>query len=188
MQSVRDYDSGSQILDASILLLIIVLRLTLSGNTALSRPICSMINRNLQSWNLPDGIARSLQAAGMKFDLVSGWEYSTSVLDHVKTSNRQGLLEVYKLALSDSPACNIVRAKRPEDDSIVGTVILYKMDSHLAEFVPAMKDSELSGGISSPVISPAVGEYSTLLQGLILLGVRQIKKQGCNACVLDYVS
>jgi len=168
--------------------MMMLLLILLAGNTALSRPICSMINRNLQSWNLTDGIARSLQAAGMKFDLVSGWEYSTSVLDHVKTSNRQGLLEVYKLALSDSPACSIVRAKRPEDDSIVGTVILYKMDSHLAEFVPSMKDSELSGGISSPVISPAVGEYSTLLQGLILLGIRQIKKQGCNACILDYVS
>jgi beta-N-acetylhexosaminidase len=52
-----------------------------------------------------------------------------------------------------------------------------------------MKDvGELTGGISSPVISPSVGEYSTLLQGLILLGMRQIRQQGCNACILDYVS
>ena len=52
-----------------------------------------------------------------------------------------------------------------------------------------MKDlNEMAGGISSPVISPAAGEYSTLLQGLILLGMRQIKAQGCNACLLDYVS
>jgi hypothetical protein len=51
-----------------------------------------------------------------------------------------------------------------------------------------MKDlNEATGGISSPVISPAVGDYSTLLQGLILLGMRQIKQQGCNACILDYV-
>jgi beta-N-acetylhexosaminidase len=62
------------------------------------------------------------------------------------------------------------------------------MQSHIAEFVPAMKDlNEATGGISSPVISPAVGDYSTLLQGLILLGMRQIKQQGCNACILDYV-
>jgi hypothetical protein len=27
-----------------------------------------------------------------------------------------------------------------------------------------------------------------LLQGLILLGMRQIRQQGCNACILDYVS
>jgi hypothetical protein len=26
------------------------------------------------------------------------------------------------------------------------------------------------------------------LQGLILLGMRQIRQQGCGACVLDYVS
>jgi beta-N-acetylhexosaminidase len=71
----------------------------------------------------------------------------------------------------------------------VGTVVLYNMQSQLAEFVPAMKDvGELTGGISSPVISPSVGEYSTLLQGLILLGMRQIRQQGCNACILDYVS
>jgi beta-N-acetylhexosaminidase len=63
------------------------------------------------------------------------------------------------------------------------------MQSQLADFVPAMKDvGELTGGISSPVISPSVGEYSTLLQGLILLGMRQIRQQGCNACILDYVS
>ncbi|KAK5005081.1 hypothetical protein LTR16_006135, partial [Cryomyces antarcticus] len=62
------------------------------------------------------------------------------------------------------------------------------MQSNLAEFVPAMKDiGEPTGGISSPVISPSVGEYSTLLQGLILLGMRQIKAQGCNACILDYM-
>lgn len=161
----------------------------LGWNTALSRPICSMIARNLQTWSPPDGMAKSLQSAGADFDLVYGWEYSGSVLDHIKTSNRQGLAEVYKMALSDPSACGIIRAKRPEDGTLVGTVVLYNMQSTLAEFVPAMKDvGELTGGISSPVISPAVGEYSTLLQGLILLGIRQIKQQGCNACILDYVS
>jgi beta-N-acetylhexosaminidase len=71
-------------------------------------------------------------------------------------------------------------------------VVLYNMQSQLAEFVPAMRDvggeGMLVGGISSPVISPSVGEYSTLLQGLILLGMRQIRQQGCGACILDYVS
>jgi len=136
-------------------------------------------------------MAESLKEAGpvFVFELVYGWNYATEVLDHIKTSNRQGLAEVYKLALIDPQACGILQAKRPEDGTLVGTVVLYNMQSRLSEFVPAMKDTnELTGGISSPVISPAVGEYSTLLQGLILLGMRQIKKQGCNACVLDYVS
>ncbi|KAF2843452.1 glycoside hydrolase family 3 protein [Patellaria atrata CBS 101060] len=157
-------------------------------NTALSRPVCSMVARNLLTWAPPDGMAKSLQSAGAEFDLVYGWEHSGPVLDHIKTSNRQGLAEVYKLALTDPTACGIIRAKRPEDQAIVGTVVLYSMHSHLAEFVPAIKDlNEMVGGISSPVISPAVGEYSTLLQGLILLGMRQLKQQGCNACVLDYM-
>jgi beta-N-acetylhexosaminidase len=161
----------------------------LGWNTALSRPICSMVARNLSGWSPPDGMAKSLAGAGAEFDLVHGWEYSTPILDHIKASNRQGLAEIYKLALSDPSSCGIIRAKRPEDGALLGTVVLYNMHSRIAEYVPAMKDlNELSGGISSPVIAPGIGEYSTLLQGLILLGMRQIKRQGCNAVILDYVS
>ncbi|KAF2191092.1 glycoside hydrolase family 3 protein [Zopfia rhizophila CBS 207.26] len=160
----------------------------LGWNAALSRPVCSMVARNLLSWSPPEGMAKSLASAGADFDLVYGWEYSGPILDHIKTSNRQGLAEVYKLALSDPLACGIIRAKRPEDGALVGTVVLYNQHSRLSEFVPLLKDlNEASGGISSPVISPGVGEYSTLLQGLILLGMRQIKAQGCNACLLDYM-
>lgn len=161
----------------------------LGWNTALSRSVCSMVARNLSSWSPPEGMAKSLQSAGADFDLVYGWDYAAGVLDHIKTNNRQGLAEVYKLALADPSACGIIRAKRPEDGALVGTVVLYNMRSQLAEYVPAMKAiGELAGGISSPVISPSVGEFSTLLQGLILLGMRQIKQQGCNTCILDYVS
>ena len=161
----------------------------LGWNTALSRSVCSMVARNLSTWNPPHGMAKSLQSAGADFDLVYGWDYAGPVLDHIKTNNRQGLAAVYNMALADPTACGIIRAKRPEDGALVGTVVLYNMRSQLAEFVPAMKDvGERAGGISSPVISPSVGEYSTLLQGLILLGMRQVKNQGCNVCVLDYVS
>jgi beta-N-acetylhexosaminidase len=161
----------------------------LGWNTALSRSVCSMVARNLSSWSPPNGMARSLQSADVDFDLVYGWDHAGPVLDHIKTNNRTGLAEVYKLALADPGACGIIRAKRPDGGEIVGTVVLYNMQSVLAEYVPGMKDlGELAGGISSPVISPSVGEYSTLLQGLILLGMRQVKAQGCTACVLDYVS
>lgn len=161
----------------------------LGWNTALSRAVCSMVARNLSTWSPPEGMAKSLQSAGADFDLVYGWDYAGPVLDHIKTNNRQGLAAVYDMALSDPTACGIIRAKRPDDGALLGTVVLYNMQSQLADFVPAMKDlGELAGGISSPVISPSVGEFSTLLQGLILLGMRQIKAQGCNVCVLDYVS
>lgn len=160
----------------------------LGWNAALSRPVCNMVARNLQIWSPPEGMAKSLAGAGSQFDLVYGWDYAGPILDHIKTSNRQGLAEVYKLALSDPSACGIIRAKRPEDGALVGTVVLYNSHSRLSEFIPPLKDlKEAAGGISSPVISPGVGEYSTLLQGLVLLGMRQIKAQGCNACLLDYV-
>lgn len=161
----------------------------LGWGAALSRPVCNMVARNLQTWSPPAGMAKSLASAGAQFDLVYGWDYAGPVLDHIKTSNRQGLAEVYKLALTDPTACGIIRAKRPEDGALVGTVVLYNHHSRLAEYIPPLKDlNETAGGISSPVISPGVGEYSTLLQGLILLGMRQIKQLGCNACLLDYVS
>jgi len=161
----------------------------LGWNAALSRPVCNMVARNLQAWSPPEGMAKSLAGAGSQFDLIYGWDYAGPILDHIKTSNRQGLAEVYKLALSDPSACGIIRAKRPEDGALVGTVVLYNHHSRLSEFIPPLKDlNEAAGGISSPVISPGVGEYSTLLQGLVLLGMRQIKAQGCNACLLDYVS
>ncbi|EAT90759.2 hypothetical protein SNOG_02547 [Parastagonospora nodorum SN15] len=160
----------------------------LGWGAALSRPVCNMVARNLQTWSPPDGMAKSLESAGSQFDLVYGWDYAGPILDHIKTSNRQGLAEVYKLALSDPSACGIIRAKRPEDGALVGTVVLYNHHSRLSEYIPPLKDlNEAAGGISSPVISPGVGEYSTLLQGLILLGMRQIKAQGCNACLLDYM-
>ncbi|PSN66962.1 glycoside hydrolase [Corynespora cassiicola Philippines] len=160
----------------------------LGWNAALSRPVCNMVARNLLNWTPPEGMAKSLSSAGYQFDLVYGWDHAQHVLDHIKTSNRQGLAEVYKLALADPSACGIIRAKRPEDKALVGTVVLYNHQSRLSDFIPPLKDlNEAAGGISSPVISPGVGDYSTLLQGLILLGMRQIKAQGCNACLLDYM-
>lgn len=156
-----------------------------------SRPVCNMVARNLSSWSPPDGMAKSLQHAQqtIEFDLIYGHvDYGAVIMEHLKTNSRQGLREVYKLALSDPSSCGIVRAKRPSDGTIVGTVVLYNERSNLAEFVPGMRAlGEPTGGISSPVISPSAGDYSTLLQSLVLLGMRQIKKQGCNVCLLDYV-
>lgn len=161
----------------------------LGWNAALSRPVYNMVARNLLNWSAPDGMAKSLANVGAQFDLVYGEQYAGPILDHIRTSNRQGLAEVYKLALSDPAACGIIRARRPEDKALIGTVVLYNHRSHLSEFIPPLKDlNEAAGGISSPVISPSVGEYSSLLQGLILLGMRRIKAQNCNACLLDYVS
>jgi beta-N-acetylhexosaminidase len=161
----------------------------LGWNTALSRLVCSVALRNLPSWIPPEELAKSLQNGEVYYDLVSGWDYAEPILDHVKTNSRQGVMEIYKLALNDSPQCAIIRANRLTDGTILGSVVVYTSQSILAEYVPALRQGHAAaGGISSPVISPSVGAYASLMQGLILLGMKQIRKQGADTVVLDCVS
>lgn len=160
----------------------------LGWNTALSRPVCTVMLRPLSTWVAPEGLTKSLQTAEVDYDLVYGWEYADSIIDHVKTSSRQGVMEIYKLALNGAPHSGIIRAKRPEDGAILGSVVIYNNQSVIAEYVPALKEANVvGGGVSSPVISPSVGEYATLMQGLILLGIRQVRKSGADAVILDCV-
>lgn len=150
-----------------------------------------MVARNLASWTAPDGMAKSLQSAQqtLEFDLIyGGAEYGPSIMDHLKTNPRQGVSEVHQLALADPGSCGIIRAKRRDDGSVVGTVVLYTDRSVLSDVIPGIRAlGESTGGISSPAISPSAGEQSILLESLVLLGLRQIKQQGCNCCLLDYV-
>ena len=161
----------------------------LGWHSAVSRPVCSMVARHLQTWNVPDGMARSLQTAQhtVEFDLVYGYtDVGSHIFEHVKTSSRQGIAEVYRLALADPSACGIIRARRVQDNAVVGTIVLYNDRSTIADFVPGMKAfNVLTGGMSSPIISPSAGEYSTILQSLVLLGMKQVKQQGCEVCILD---
>ncbi|KAL2824541.1 glycoside hydrolase superfamily [Aspergillus cavernicola] len=160
----------------------------LGWNTALSRPVCSVVLRRLQTWSPPDGLVHSLQNAEVTYDLVHGWDYADSILDHVKTNSRQGVIDIYKVALGGAPHCGIIRARRPHDGAILGSVVIYNERASLSEHMPAMKASHApTGGISSPVISPSVGEYATLLQGLILLAIKQIRRQGAEAVIIDCV-
>ena len=161
-------------------------------NVALSRPVCSMILRNLSTWMPPPGLIESMHNVPMTFDMVFGQDHADSIGDHLKTNTRQGVQELYKIAMADSASCGIIRAKRSQDGAILGTVVVYNENSALAGFVPALRDcsgaGESAGGISSPVVSPSAGEYTTLIQGLILLGIRQFKKQKAGAVILDFVS
>jgi beta-N-acetylhexosaminidase len=158
-------------------------------NTATLRLLSSMILRSLPMWSPPEGLTHTLSNPDVKFDLVHGMDYAAPVLDHVRKATTTGVSEIYKMALADRASCGIIRAKRPEDGSILGSLVLYKSDSKLAGFVPALADTKvLAGGISSPVISPSVRQSESLTQGLILLAIRQIKKQGASAVVLDCVS
>jgi beta-N-acetylhexosaminidase len=167
----------------------------LGWNTALARPLCSLVARNLQEWSPPKNLLADLsKSAEASFDFVSGSEYLQPVLDHIRScGSRPGLAELYSLALRDANTCGVIRATRNTDGKLIGTVVLYGPGSQLAEYVPATKDVGSSGGggpiggISSPIIGPASEEY-VILQTLVLLGMRWSKKQGHKACVLDCVS
>lgn len=161
----------------------------LGWNTALSRPVCSVFLRNLSTWTPPDGLVQGLHNAEVAFDLVYGWDCADLTLDHIKTNSRQGVVDIYKLALGGAPHSGIIRATRPQDGAILGSVVIYNDQSTLAEHMPALKSTHGStGGISSPVISPSVGEYATVMQGLVLLGIKQIRRQGAEAVIMDCVS
>lgn len=171
----------------------------LGWNTAHSRPVCSVILHNLPTWTPPEGILGSgLKNMEVTYDLVYGWDYAESILEHVTTNTRPGLLDIYRLALDGAADSAVIRAKRAGDGAVLGSMVIYNDRSKLAEYMPVVVGAAQMmhsytynasvGGISSPVISPLVGEYATLMQGLILLGVKQIRKQGAGAVVMDCVS
>ncbi|KAJ5092213.1 hypothetical protein NUU61_007083 [Penicillium alfredii] len=160
----------------------------LGWNTALSRSVCSVILRNLTTWVPPEGLAATLQNVEVTYDLVYGWDFARAILDHIKTNARQGVADIYRMALGSAPNCGIIRAKRPFDGVILGSIVIYNERSALAEHMPVLRGTQTSvGGISSPVISPCADDYSTVMQGLILLAIRQIRKLNANAVVMDCV-
>lgn len=160
----------------------------LGWNTALSRPVCSVVLRNLGAWTPPDGLTMTLQNANVVYDLVYGCDFARSILDHIKTNARQGIADIYRIALDSAPNCGIIRAKRSTDEMILGSIVIYNERSTLAEHMPALRATPSPvGGISSPVISPWADDYSTVMQGLILLAIKQIRKLNVNAIVMDCV-
>lgn len=161
---------------------------SLGWDATISRPVCSVLLKDLESWSPRETLMSSLRHADIEFDLVYGADHAESVLDVVNTSSRQGVAEIYQLALADTSGSAIIRAKRSIDGAILGTLVVYNKASSWSNAVPALNNSrEVIGGISSPVISPSVGDYSTLLQGLILLGIKQHQSQQATAVLLDCV-
>lgn len=153
-----------------------------------TRTLCRLLLSDLQAWKGPDALFQSLRHADVDFDLVQGSDHETAILDFVKSSSRQGVREIYQLALADALGSAIIRVKRNNDGVVMGTVVLYTAKSNWADKIPAIQsDHQVMGGISSPVISPSAGDFSTLLQGLIMLGIRQHQKQHATAVILDCV-
>lgn len=157
--------------------------------TTRSKAVCRLIIPDLSAWEAPDGLGQSLAVTDIKYDLVHGEEYAESVLQHVQSNAGADVQVMYRMALRNKEGCAVIRGKRISDGGIVASVLLYRNQSRLAPLVPAVQDTEsYTGGIGSAVMGPEVNNPAALLQGLVLLGARQLKKQGIKSLLLDYVS
>lgn len=160
----------------------------LGWTVATAAPVYNLVIRDLTTWSPPDGLGHALASADVKYDLVHGIDYAGPVLEHVQSSLRQDVYEMYSIALENKDGCGIIRAKRASDGALLGSVILCRGDSKLAAYLPGFGKQTGRGLISSLVISQNAVDKNALVQGLVLLGVRQLRRQGARSIVLDYVS
>jgi len=161
----------------------------LGWNMSRSASVFTMAVQDLALWTTPDGLGQTITNSGIKYDLVLGVDYADVVLDHVQRNSRQDMPEVYQMAMQDREGCGIIRAKRVVDGSMLGSVVFFRSDSKLATFFPGVLNKQaLTGGISLPVLSTDAFEQTVLFQGLVLLALRQLKRQGASAAIVDYVS
>ena len=160
----------------------------LGWNTSLSRPVCSMILRNLESWRAPGGLGLGQATREVAFDMISGPEYAEAILDHARGDSRVAVAELYKLALLNKTGCAVIRGRRKEDEKVVASILLHKGVSVLGGFNPALADQRsTSGGICAPVISPEAKDAAKMNLALVLLAIKQLQKQGLNTAVWDHV-
>jgi beta-N-acetylhexosaminidase len=146
--------------------------------------------RSLTNWSPPEGLLQSIQRVSFSFDLIHGTDNASAVLEHVSTHATPEIVALYNLALSDSKACGIVRAKSPVDGALVGTVIICRSETILATWMPVLHPpagGDSIGGILAPVV-PSTPQANIVLQGLALLGIRQNKAHRAGTCVLNWVS
>ncbi|KAM3089394.1 hypothetical protein ACMFMG_000994 [Clarireedia jacksonii] len=160
------------------------------------RLLYTLIIRNLAQWVPPEGLLGTIQRVSFSFDLIQGRSNSaTQVLDFVAQHASPEILSIYSLAIQDSKSCGIVRAKSPIDGSLVGTVIISRSDTALARWMPVLhgpggRDGAAgsTGGILTPVIPQGNKQREIVLQGLVMLAIRQNKNKGsAKGTVLNWV-
>lgn len=148
----------------------------------------SMILRGLSRWSPPPLLVDNVQLSSVGYDIVSSTSGSDVILDHVRANSSQNEVELYMLALADIRLYQIVRARSASTGKILGCGIICDGRSSLAEFVPVLKTTIDGGGVLAPVVSLSTENYETVLQGLLICGIRRIKAQGLDSCVLNKVS
>lgn len=161
----------------------------LGWNMSFSRTIHTMVIPDLSTWVPPEGLAETLKNPSVRYDLVHGLDYVDSINQHLQQTSGPDVQAMYRVAMANKEGCAIIRAKTVTDGSVLGSVILYRSQSKLAKFLPPVLDRQhTSGGLSCVALSKDARNRSSLLQGLVLLGTRQLKKQGIKRVLIDYVS
>lgn len=147
--------------------------------------IHSMALRDLSRWTPLSCVMDGVQASLVNYDVVA---CSDAILKHVRTNSSHNEVELYIFALAEIGAYQIVRARQTSTGDILGSGIICDGRSSLAEFLPVLKSNVNGGSILAPVVSLSNGNYIALLQGMLICGIRHIKAQGLNSCVLNKVS
>lgn len=182
------------------------------------RFLYTLIIRNVSIWTPPEGLLGTIQRLSLQFDLIQGpSNAATQVLDFVQTHSSPEIHSIYNLAIMDNRCCGIVRAKSPIDGSLVGTIIISRSETMLSRWMPVLSSSPTQsnsishtnsnnsnskgkekegnrnenstvGGILAPIIPSNNAQRETILQGLVMLSIRQNKNKGDGkAVVLNWV-
>jgi beta-N-acetylhexosaminidase len=160
-----------------------------SWTTKSSAQTYSCLVRSLSDWSPSENLVKQVQRNAVDFDLVHGLDHFEDLTHHLSVHSNWETVELYRLALSDPEACGVVRAKNRSDGSLVGSIIICRHGSQLARYVPflATTNEGIVGGVLSPVISALAEEKMLLLQGLLVLGVRQNRAHGAGMSYLNMV-
>ncbi|EXJ54047.1 murein transglycosylase [Cladophialophora yegresii CBS 114405] len=158
----------------------------LGWNVSLSTPVATMMIRDLSMWSAPEGLGQALSLSEVKYDLVHGAEYTDAMMEHLTRCAQTDVRGIHQRALGDKAGCGIIRAKRASDQAILASILMCRPGSMIARFIPSVSKQVGAACLSSPVISTMYSDRVTLFQGLVLLGIRQLKKQGVRTVLLDY--
>lgn len=154
-----------------------------------SRHFSTMIIRDNFNWAAPQTLVKAVQNAPLEFDLLQGAEWAGSITEHVKNHASPDILGLYKMALQDLSTCAIVRARSSIDGTLVGSVIVCRPGSQVSIYIPScLSQNEASiGGIIAPLVTHGTVQASVILNGLILLGIKQNKAYRLKSSILTYV-
>ncbi|OBT81192.1 hypothetical protein VE02_10125 [Pseudogymnoascus sp. 03VT05] len=155
--------------------------------TVSSYQFASCIIQDLHHWTPPEQVVKAVQRLHVDFDLIHGLgAFDDEVAAHISTYGSWEQYKLYTLALADAEACGVVRAKSRADGRLVGTVVLCRSTTLLSQWHPHLVGGR-AGGVLSPIVRAGCEEDGVLLQGLLLLGVRQNKAHRAWTSYLDLV-